>query len=554
MLKFAIAQINATVGDLEGNTQKILAYMEKARDAGADIIIFPELAITGYPPQDLLFEKSFVKENRERLSEIAEKSESIVGVLGYVESIGEKLYNSAAIFGDGEILAKVYKTLLPTYDVFDEARYFTGQDVNEIRPVKVNVRGKNFSLGVEICEDLWDEKYDVKVTEILARRGSDFIINISASPYYVGKKFERFKLLKEKAQQYHIPIFYANLVGAQDELVFDGQSMVVDGEGNLVAYGKQFEEDLIIIDTSVFGKISLQLPQPTFEEEVFNALVLGVRDYFRKTGFEKAAIGLSGGIDSSLTACIAVEALGKDNVIGVLMPSKYSTEASKNDARTLAENLGICYMEIPIQEIVESYRNTMLEPLKKIRDHFSIRIEDDDPVADENIQARVRGNILMDISNRLKNLKILVLNTGDKTEVALGYCTIYGDMVGMLDVLGDISKLECYKLAEYYNRRRGKEIVPENVFKKKPSPELKEGQVAPFDYSIVSPIVDEIVENRRSKYELIEMGYPKEIVYEVYSRIRRSEYKRWQAAPCIKIHKKAFGLGWRMPIVNKYDC
>ncbi|MEM3384439.1 MAG: NAD+ synthase [Nitrososphaeria archaeon] len=553
-MRFAIAQVNVTVGDLEGNMKKILDYLRKSADAGADIVIFPELAITGYPPQDLLFEKSFIKENRERLLELIKCSGNVVGIVGYVESVGERLYNSAVVFQNGEILAKVYKTLLPTYDVFDEARYFVGQDVNDIRPVRVSVRGKGINLGVEICEDLWDERYDVKVTEILAKRGADYIINISASPYYVAKKFERLKLLKEKATQYHVPIFYANLVGAQDELVFDGQSMVVDGGGNLIAYGRQFEEDLIFVDESDFGQKNVQLPPYVFEEEVFNALVLGVKDYFRKTGFEKAVIGMSGGIDSSLTTCIAVEALGKENVIGVLMPSKYSSEASRIDAKILAENLGICYVEVPIQEIVDGYRNVMAPYLEKIRKHYSIKVEDDDPVADENIQARVRGNILMDISNRLKNLKILVLNTGDKTEVALGYCTIYGDMVGMLDVLGDISKLECYRLAEYYNRKRGKEIIPENVFKKKPSPELKEGQVAPFDYSIVSPLVDEIIENRISKQELIEKGYPKDVVYEVYLRIRRSEYKRWQAPPCIKIHKKAFGLGWRMPIVNKYDC
>ncbi len=553
-MKFAIAQINVTVGDLEGNVKKILDYLKKAVDIEADIVIFPELAITGYPPQDLLFEKSFVRENREKLYELVECSGNVVGVVGYVESVGERLYNSAAVFQNGTILAKVYKTLLPTYDVFDEARYFTGQDVNDIRPVRVNVRGRRINLGVEICEDLWDERYDVKVTEILVKRGSDYIVNISASPYYVAKKFERLKLLKEKAAQYHVPIFYANLVGAQDELVFDGQSMVVDGEGNLVAYGKQFEEDIILVDEREFGEKNVQLPPYVFEEEVFNALVLGVRDYFRKTGFEKAVVGMSGGIDSSLTTCIAVEALGKENVIGVLMPSKYSSEASRVDAKNLAENLGILHVEIPIQEIVDRYRNVMEPYLEMIRKHYSIKVEDDDPVADENIQARVRGNILMDISNRLKNLKILVLNTGDKTEVALGYCTIYGDMVGMLDVLGDISKLECYKLAEYYNRKSGKQVIPENVFRKKPSPELKEGQIAPFDYSIVSPLVDEIIENRTGKQELIEKGYPKDVVYEVYSRIRRSEYKRWQAPPCIKIHKKAFSLGWRMPIINKYDC
>ncbi|MCX8189203.1 MAG: NAD+ synthase [Nitrososphaeria archaeon] len=553
-MKFAIAQINVTVGDLEGNTKKIQDYLKKAVDVEADIVIFPELTITGYPPQDLLFEKSFVKENREKLLELVERSGDVVGIVGYVESVGERLYNSAAVFQNRTILAKIYKTLLPTYDVFDEARYFTGQDVNDIRPVRVNVRGKSINLGVEICEDLWDERYDIKVTEILVKRGADYIINISASPYYVAKKFERFKLLKEKARQYHVPIFYANLVGAQDELVFDGQSMVVSDEGNLIAFGKQFEEDLVLVDESEFGQKNVQLPPYVFEEEVFNALVLGVRDYFRKAGFEKAVVGISGGIDSSLTTCIAVEALGKENVIGVLMPSKYSSEASRIDARNLAENLGICYVEIPIQEIVDCYRNVMAPYLEKIRNHYSVKVEDDDPVADENIQARVRGNILMDISNRLKKLKILVLNTGDKTEVALGYCTIYGDMVGMLDVLGDISKLECYRLAEYYNRKSGKQVVPENVFRKKPSPELKEGQIAPFDYSIVSPLVDEIIENRISKEELIEKGYPKDIVYEVYSRIRSSEYKRWQAAPCIKIHKKAFGLGWRMPIINKYDC
>ncbi|MEM2074387.1 MAG: nitrilase-related carbon-nitrogen hydrolase, partial [Nitrososphaeria archaeon] len=282
-MRFAIAQVNVTVGDLEGNMKKILDYLRKSADAGADIVIFPELAITGYPPQDLLFEKSFIKENRERLLELIKCSGNVVGIVGYVESVGERLYNSAVVFQNGEILAKVYKTLLPTYDVFDEARYFVGQDVNDIRPVRVSVRGKGINLGVEICEDLWDERYDVKVTEILAKRGADYIINISASPYYVAKKFERLKLLKEKATQYHVPIFYANLVGAQDELVFDGQSMVVDGGGNLIAYGRQFEEDLIFVDESDFGQKNVQLPPYVFEEEVFNALVLGVKDYFRKT-------------------------------------------------------------------------------------------------------------------------------------------------------------------------------------------------------------------------------------------------------------------------------
>jgi len=289
------------------------------------------------------------------------------------------------------------------------------------------------------------------------------------------------------------------------------------------------------------------------EEEMFNALALGVRDYFRKTGFEKAVVGMSGGIDSSLTTCIAVEALGRENVIGVSMPSKFSSAHSKTDAQKLAENLGICFVRFSIQDIVESYRKTLEKPLEEIRKHFGIEKSRDDPVADENIQPRVRGNCLMDISNRLKDLKILVLNTGNKTELALGYCTLYGDMAGGIGALGDVSKLEVYKLAEYVNKKAGREIIPENVFKKKPSPELKKDQFDPFDFSIVSPMVDEIIENRRGKQELIEMGYPKEVVEDTYRRIRRAEYKRRQAPPCIKITRKAFGIGWKMPIVNKHD-
>jgi len=555
-MRVALAQINSTVGDIEGNVSKIGEYMRRTLEHGADLVVFPELAVTGYPPQDLLLEKAFVKSQKERLIKmIRRNSAEIIGIVGFVDYRGKNLYNAAAVFNRNRLVGTVYKTLLPTYDVFDEARYFRPARREEIKPVRISKKGVEFNLGVEICEDLWDKKYDVKVTDLLAKRGSNIIINISASPFYAGKRFERLKLLREKARKNRVPMFYVNLVGGQDELVFDGHSMAVDSSGSLITMGKQFEEDLVIVDIDLKdGKGKKIRPAPYFEEqEMFNALVLGIRDYFRKTGFRKAVVGMSGGIDSSLTTCIAVEALGKENVIGVYMPSKYSSEHSREDARKLAENPGICFVEIPIHDIFESYKKVLEKPLEEVRNYFGLTRESDDSVADENIQPRIRGNCLMDISNRLRNLKILVVNTGNKTELALGYCTLYGDMAGGIGALGDVSKLEVYRLAKYVNDRARKEIIPRRVFEKKPSPELKEGQYDPFDFSIVSPLVDEVVEKRRSKQELVKQGYPKEIVEDIYARIKRAEYKRWQAPPCVKITPKAFGIGWKMPIVNKWE-
>lgn len=549
-----MAQINPTVGDLDGNAEKISDYIKEAERHKAELVVFPELAVTGYPPLDLLREKSFVKDNIKVVKNIVKMNKSIIGVVGFVDHRKDKLFNAAAVFEGNRIVGIAHKALLPTYDVFDEDRYFVPAKEDEIQPLSVNIGGRQVKLGVEICEDLWDKKYEVKVTDILVKRGAQVIINISASPFYAGKRFERERLLREKAQKLHVPIFYVNLVGGQDELVFDGQSMGVDAEGNFIAFGKQFQEDFIVVDIDSTTWTAPKVTVPTYceEEEKFNALVLGIRDYYRKTGFEKAVVGMSGGIDSSLTTCIAVEALGKENVIGVSMPSKYSSEHSKTDAEKLANNLGICFVKFSINEIIESYKRTLDEPLKMIRKHFGVHESEDDPIADENIQPRTRGNCLMDISNRLKALKILVLNTGNKTELALGYCTLYGDMAGGIGALGDVSKLDVYKLARYVNTKAGREIIPENVFRKKPSPELKEGQFDPFDFDIVSPLVDEIIERHRSRKELVRMGYPKAVVDDVYNRIRRSEYKRWQAVPCIKITKQAFGIGWRMPIVNKY--
>ena len=549
-----MAQINVTVGDLEGNIEKIKEYVNHAKIYKADLVIFPELAITGYPPQDLLLENAFVKRNKGLLKELISHISDIAGVIGFVDYKGKNLYNAAAVFNGNKLIDTAYKTLLPTYDVFDEDRYFRSQSEEEIKPISINLNGKNFRIGVEICEDLWDKNYDIRVTDLLSKRGVDIVVNISASPFYAGKRFEREKLLMEKSRKYKVPIFYVNLVGGQDELVFDGQSLAVDKVGNLIAFGKQFEEDLIITDIDLEKGTAKKIKQPHYhrEREMFNALVLGIHDYFRKTGFEKAIVGMSGGIDSSLTTCIVVEALGKENVVGVSMPSKFSSEGSKSDAQKLAENLGVRFVQFSIQEIVNIYQKSLEKPLDIIRKHYGIEKDYDDSVADENIQPRIRGNCLMDISNRLKELKLLLVNTGNKTELALGYCTLYGDMAGGIGALGDVSKLEVYRLAKYVNEKAGKEIIPQEVFLKKASPELKEGQFDPFDFDVVSPLVDEIIENRKSKRELIEMGYPKEVVEDTFRRIRNAEYKRWQAVPCIKITPKAFGIGWKMPIVNKY--
>ncbi|MCS7120762.1 MAG: NAD(+) synthase [Candidatus Bathyarchaeota archaeon] len=353
-MKIVMAQINSTVGDIKGNVKKIKRYIEMARGYGAEIVIFPELAVTGYPPQDLLYEREFVKENKRRLlAMIGEMKEDIVGIVGFVDYEDSDLYNAAAVFKGNNLIGVAYKSLLPTYDVFDEARYF--KPSKEINTVRVSFGEEEIALGIEICEDLWDEEYPIKVTDILAAKGANIILNLSASPFYAGKRFLRLRLLQEKAGKCNLPIFYVNMVGGQDELVFDGQSLAVDGNGDLIAIGKQFEEDLIITDIDLRNWTAKKVNPGPYrrEEEMLNAIMLGIRDYFRKTGFKKAIVGMSGGIDSSLTSCIAVEALGRENVIGVYMPSKYSSQHSKEDARRVAENLGILFIEIPIQEIIE---------------------------------------------------------------------------------------------------------------------------------------------------------------------------------------------------------
>ncbi|MFQ6676217.1 MAG: NAD+ synthase, partial [Fidelibacterota bacterium] len=514
----ALCQINPVVGDFRHNREKILSFYRQAVLKGADLVIFPELSVTGYPPQDLLLEPAFVRRNLETLETLAREITTIPAIVGFVRTDDSQLYNSAAVIRDGSHVATYDKVLLPTYDVFDEDRYFTAG--KEFTPVSLKIGEETLTVGLQICEDLWDRGYDCKVSREMVRNGAQWLVNISASPFSEGKRFERMELITEKTTELNVPFVYCNLVGAQDDLIFDGHSLVFDGRGNLLAEGKQFEEDLLIVNLSSGRGVE---PRPfNREEELFNGLVLGTRDYFRKTGHSRCVIGLSGGVDSALTACIATEALGKENVVCIFMPSPFSSESSVRDAKKLTENLEVELLTLPIDRLMNEYDRTL-------KPHFQDRERD---VTEENVQARIRGNLLMAFSNKFG---YLVLSTGNKTELALGYCTLYGDMSGGLAVISDLTKTDVYAVAEWYNGFRGKAIIPETVLTRTPSAELAEGQVDPFDYSVVSPLVEEIVENRRSKPELIDMGFDGDLVDRIYALIRRAEFKRRQAAPGLRV-------------------
>jgi len=540
-MRFFLAQKNFTVGDFDGNRNIILSALNEARKCSADVALFPEMATTGYPPMDLLFHKSFIDANLAIVDDIVSASERFPGmliVLGFVERTDagrRKLRNSAAVIADGRLIGTQAKTLLPTYDVFDEARYFDpacGWRIFEFSGVK---------LGVSICEDLWDEGYETKVIPSLKLLGADVVVNINASPYYVGKFFERHELIQRHVRESGMPIVYLNLIGGQDELIFDGASMAVARDGRLCAVGRWFEEDSLVVelsDESMDLEGEAELPNFDKEKELFGALTLGTRDFVRKLGFEKVCIGLSGGIDSSVVAVIAAYALGKENVLGVAMPSKISSSHSLEDARLLAKNLGIDFAVFEIEESVElsSRRYSKVFGEYKVKE------------TRENLQARERGKILMEIANDQRRL---VLTTGNKTEYALGYATLYGDMAGALAPIGDLSKLEVYALARWINDNLG-EPIPARVLTKTPSAELSLGQIDPFDYEIVSPLVDLMVEEGLSSAEVIERGYPADEVKRCERLLFASEHKRWQSAPALKVTKKAFGIGRKMPIVNRF--
>jgi len=533
-MKIALCQINPTVGNFNAIRESITQYYKKAIDQGAGLVVFPEMVTTGYPPQDLLWENGFINKNSKLVESIA-KDSSVPIIFGFVRSVDNKLFNSAALCAKGFHHGTYDKILLPTYDVFDEDRYFTPGDSPGIW--QININGNDVNVGIQICEDLWDHDYDCKVSLLQKQSGADLLINISASPYSEGQLIHRSKIILEKVDELKLPFLYCNLVGAQDELIFDGGSIAFSADGECIGQGKAFKEDILMVDLTSPKIESINFRRR--EENMYQALCLGVSDYFMKTRHQEAVIGLSGGIDSAVVAVIAAEAIGSENVHGVSLPSKFSSEHSLTDAQELANNLGIDYRIIPIQDAVEGLERLLYS-------HFLGMKRDN---TEENLQSRVRGDLLMALSNKLG---WLVLSTGNKTELALGYCTLYGDMSGGLAVISDLSKTDVYDLARWINKTYG-DRIPQSTISKPPSAELAPDQVDPFDYEIVSHLVDEIVEDHRSPVELIANGNDQEIVNDLYYRIRKNEYKRRQAAPGLRVSAKAFGAGRRIPIVNHFE-
>jgi NAD+ synthase (glutamine-hydrolysing) len=545
-VKIALGQINPTIGDFSGNSKKIIDFSRRAHASGAELAMFPELSVCGYPPRDLLEKPAFVARCQQAVKEIAEAVPEITVICGFVSpaavETGKSVMNSAAVLRDGKIQFVQSKILLPTYDVFDEVRYFDPAASQKTYPLA----GKQ--LALTICEDAWNDKhfwhrrlYSIDPVDDLLHAGGNLVLNISASPYHMGKRELRQKMLQTIARDNKVPVVLVNQVGGNDSLIFDGSSMALGPDGSIIAQAKSFEEDLICFDSETLSGDFHEQTEAGIPS-VYAALVLGTRDYVRKCGFSKVIIALSGGIDSALTAAIAVDALGKENVTGVAMPSQYSSEHSVKDAKDLASNLGIRFEMVPISPIFNSYR-TALSGV------FAGWPED---VAEENIQSRIRGNIVMAMSNKFGHL---VLTTGNKSEVAVGYCTLYGDMVGGLGVISDVPKTMVYELSHFVISR--KPVIPKSTLDKPPSAELKPGQkdsdtLPP--YEILDNILEDYVEVYHSADQIAcERGYDIKVVRDVIRMIERSEYKRQQAAPGLKITPKAFGMGRRFPIAQKTE-
>ena len=534
-MKFLLAQINPTLGDIEGNVAKIKGVVRE-RSSDVDVIVFPEMCITGYPPQDLLLYKNFIKKATAATFDVANSVVDTVVIIGNVRiSTDGDMYNSAFVIQNKAVIGFQDKSLLPSYDVFDEKRYF--KHAVNIEPVKVKISDYDISIGLQICEDMWDQDYPVKVVEELSYKGADIIVNISASPFHCDKLVDRKKVIENQMSKFPMPFLYCNMVGGQDELIFDGQSLAYNDEGDLIALGKAFSEHLIEFDLNDKNVINFSLNNRN--SQLYNALKLGVSDYFKKTGHNQAVIGLSGGIDSALTAVIAADSLGSENVIGVSMPSKYSSNHSLDDAKNLAKNLNIEYQVLPINPLHKCALDTLSPYFFNTKEN----------IAEENIQSRIRGLLLMGIANK-KNA--LVLNTGNKTETALGYCTMYGDMCGALAVISDLNKNEVYSLASWFNEQCGENIIPLNTINKEPSAELREDQKDPFDYNVISPLVDNIVTYNKNSADLSQIGFDSILSNSIINKIRKSEYKRKQAPPGLRVSRKSFGVGRRLPIVNNY--
>ncbi len=547
-MKVAFAQLNYTIGDFQGNSAKIIRHIEKARNEGADLVVFSELSVTGYYPHDLLEKKEFIAKAAETVDVIAKHCRGIAAIIGAPRinenERGKKLYNSAFFLSDGKIQHVQNKTLLPTYDIFDEYRHFEPNRDFSI------VEYKGEKIAVTICEDLWDEQptanefgkdklYQVSPLEELSKMNPDFVVNISASPFSYNQEGWRKNVLINKARKFKVPILYINQVGAQTELIFDGGSVFIDSNGEILKELHYFDEDFLIVDTNNPGGKHLQ-PKIEYIGKIHDALVLGIRDYFQKMGFKRATLGLSGGIDSAITVVLAVHALGKENVRVLLMPSKYSSGHSVEDARELAENLGIRYDIVQIQGAVDQFEKE-LAPL------FTGTNSD---ITEENIQARARGIYVMAISNKFGHI---LLNTTNKSESAVGYGTLYGDMNGGLSVLGDVYKTDIFKMARYINRIS--EIIPENTITKPPSAELRPDQKDTDslpDYDILDGILFRFIELNKSPKEIVADGYDEETVNRVIRMVNINEYKRFQAPPILRVCSKAFGFGRRMPLVAKY--
>jgi NAD+ synthase (glutamine-hydrolysing) len=567
--RVSLAQINPTVGDVEGNARRVVDGISQARTLGADLVAFPELVITGYPPEDLLFKSAFVEANLAALADVTKAARGLTAIVGFVDR-RQDLFNAAAVIHDGTLAGVYHKQFLPNYGVFDENRYFQAG-----REASVFSIGQT-SVAVNVCEDIW---YPTGPTTTQALAGAELIVTINGSPYHAGKAHFRERMVATRAADDVVWLAFVNMVGGQDELVFDGASVIVNPQGETVARGRQFVEELVTADIdldAVFrarmqdsrrrketldaaraplvrvpslpargetAAISAPLAEPLPRvDEVFQALVLGTRDYVRKNGFKRVVIGLSGGIDSSLVAAVAVEALGRENVTGVTMPSPFSSRGTRDDARRLAKNLGIDFIPLPITPVFNAFLKSLAETFKGLKQE----------VTEENIQARIRGTLLMALSNKFG---WLVLTTGNKSEIAVGYSTLYGDMAGGFAVIKDVPKTLVYELSRHVNARAGKQVIPESVIERAPSAELRPDQkdqdtLPPYD--VLDAILEAYVEDSRSVADLIAAGFPPETVRKVIRMIDAAEYKRRQGPIGVKITPRAFGRDWRLPIVNRF--
>jgi NAD+ synthase (glutamine-hydrolysing) len=547
-MKMTLAQLNCTIGDIEGNLAKMVEAFSRCARKASDLVVFPELFLVGYTPRDLLERPFFIEKTHRAIEEICRVSGRypetgiVFGApLPSQDSTGKGLHNSALLVSGGEVLLRQHKSLLPTYDVFDEARYFDPVAENRV----VSFKGE--TLGISICEDAWNDPalwprrtYAYDPIQVMANRGATVLLNLSASPFHRGKERTRYSIARSHASKHRLPFVFVNQVGGNDELVFDGRSFAVDGAGEMIAVFPPFVEHVETIDLSLPATPGLYAPQEEIES-VYQALVLGLRDYMRKCGFKTAALGLSGGIDSAVTCCLAVAAVGAGNVVSVAMPGPYSSKGSVEDSRRLAQNLGVRFEVIPITSVYEAY-------LKTLEDQFRGTERD---IAEENIQARIRGNVLMALSNKFGHL---LLSTGNKSELAVGYCTLYGDMSGGLSVIADVPKTMVYEVARYINRKNA--VIPQEIFDKAPSAELREDQTDQDtlpSYEILDQILHYYLDEGYPMRKILELDFDPEAVRWVIRTVDRNEYKRRQAAPGLKVTSKAFGMGRRMPIAARFE-